>query len=72
MGRAVEGPLWAAWEARADERAVQELIRRSIRRGEIRVVPGPGEGIRIIPQHNGGGVTRPFDGAPGVADGPTG
>jgi hypothetical protein len=69
MGTVVEVPRWAAWEARAGEPAVQELIRRSIRRGEIRVVPGPEGGIRIIPQRNGA-AARPGDMRPADADGP--
>jgi hypothetical protein len=53
---------YAEWEQRAHEPEVQELIRRAIRRGEIRVVPGPGEGIRIFP---GDAVSRI---APGFED----
>jgi hypothetical protein len=41
---------WRDWEARADDPEIQKLIREAIRRGEIRVVPRPGGGIRIIPQ----------------------
>jgi hypothetical protein len=69
MGTAVEAPRWAAWEARADEPAVQESIRRAIRRGEIRVVPGPGGGIRIIPQQ-GEAAERPDDTGPAGPDDP--
>jgi hypothetical protein len=36
-------------EANADRPDVQELIRQEIVRGNVRVVPGPGDGIRIIP-----------------------
>ena len=38
----------AAYEAAADRPQVQALIREAIRSGAIRVVPGPGGGIRIV------------------------
>jgi hypothetical protein len=49
MGPEDKTPGYAEWEERAHEPEIQELIRQAIRRGEIRVVPGPGEGIRILP-----------------------
>jgi hypothetical protein len=36
-------------EANADKPKVQELIRQEIARGTVRVIPGPGDTIRIIP-----------------------
>jgi hypothetical protein len=36
-------------EANADRPEVQEFIRREIARGTLRVIPGPGDTIRIIP-----------------------
>jgi hypothetical protein len=42
-------PHWRGLEAEADRPEIQELIRREIRRGTIRVVPAPEGTIRIIP-----------------------
>jgi hypothetical protein len=50
MGPQDGAARYAAWEERADEPEVQELIREAIRRGEVRAVPGPHGGVRIIPQ----------------------
>lgn len=44
-----KGSRWAELEATAHLAEVQAIIREEIRRGEIRVVPAPGGGIRIIP-----------------------
>ena len=41
---------WREWEARANDPEIQDLIRAAIHRSEIRVVPRPGGGIRIIPR----------------------
>jgi hypothetical protein len=40
---------WQTLERNAHQPEIQELIRREIRRGTIRVVPGLNGGIRIIP-----------------------
>ena len=40
---------WIFLETHADREEIQAEIRREIRKGTIRVVPGPG-GIRIVPQ----------------------
>ena len=40
---------WRDLEADAHSPEVQELIRREIHRGTIRVRPKPGGGIRIVP-----------------------
>jgi hypothetical protein len=50
MGPQGGAARYAAWEQRAHEPAVQELIREAIRRGEVRVVPGLRGGVRIILQ----------------------
>ena len=42
-------PQWRSLESVADRPEVQEQIRHEIRKGTIRVVPGPHGGIRIIP-----------------------
>jgi hypothetical protein len=42
-------PRWRSWEAEANQPEIQEQIRREIRKGSIRVLPGPDGGIRIIP-----------------------
>jgi hypothetical protein len=42
-------PRWRSLEAGAHQSEVQEQIRREIRKGTIRVLPGPDGGIRIIP-----------------------
>jgi hypothetical protein len=48
-GRYVRGPRrWDELAARADDPEAQRLIRRAIRAGAIRVVPGPDGGIRAI------------------------
>jgi hypothetical protein len=46
-------------EANADKPEVQELIRQEIVRGTVRVIPGPGETIRIIPLRPGAGPGQP-------------
>lgn len=43
------GTRWRALQAEAHLPEVQEVIRQEISKGTIRVVPGPGGGIRIIP-----------------------
>ena len=43
------GSIWEELEATAHLAEVQAIIREEIMRGEIRVVPAPGGGIRIIP-----------------------
>jgi hypothetical protein len=45
----VEAVRWRDLEARSDRPEVQEIIKREIRLGRIRVRPRPGGGIRIIP-----------------------
>jgi hypothetical protein len=40
---------WNALQAEAHRPESQEIIRQEITKGTIRVVPGPGGGIRIIP-----------------------
>jgi hypothetical protein len=40
---------WKFLETHADRAEIQEEIRREIRKGTIRVIPGP-RGIRIVPQ----------------------
>ena len=40
---------WEILQAKAHLPEVQAIIRREIMRGEIRVAPTPGGGIRIIP-----------------------
>jgi hypothetical protein len=40
-------------EANADQPHVQELIRQEIARGTVRVIPGPGDTVRIIPLRPG-------------------
>jgi hypothetical protein len=42
-------------EANADRPEAQALIRQAIARGVIRVIPGPGDTIRIIPLRPGAG-----------------
>src|SRR4051812_48877 len=44
---------WSSLQAKADLPEAQEAIRRAIFKGIIRVVPGPGDGIRIIPSEQG-------------------
>ena len=39
---------WRRWEATADRPEIQDLIRRAIRAGTIRVAPARGGGIRIL------------------------
>jgi hypothetical protein len=53
MGPQVGAARYAAWEGRSHEPEVQELIREAIRGGEVRVVPGPRGGGRVIPQGEG-------------------
>ncbi|HWE40223.1 MAG TPA: hypothetical protein VG406_26970 [Isosphaeraceae bacterium] len=49
VGRVARDPRrWAELAARADDPEIQRLIRRGIRAGAIRVVPGPDGGIRIL------------------------
>lgn len=40
---------WIRLEEQADRPEIQAIIRESIRQGMIRVVPGPGGQIRIVP-----------------------
>jgi hypothetical protein len=40
-------------EANADRPDVQELIRQEIARQTVRVIPGPGDTIRVIPVRPG-------------------
>ncbi len=44
-----KGSRWEELEAEAHLAEVQAIIRNEIMRGEIRVAPAPGGGIRIIP-----------------------
>jgi hypothetical protein len=48
MHRTIQA-YWRNLETEADRPEVQELIRRQILRGTIRVRPRPGGGIRIVP-----------------------
>ena len=48
---------WETLQAKAHLPEAQDIIRREISRGEIRVVPAPGGGIRIIPASG----TRPIE-----------
>ncbi len=48
---------WEILQAKAHLPEVQARIRSEISRGEIRVVPAPGGGIRIIPTNG----TTPFE-----------
>jgi hypothetical protein len=41
---------WETLQVKAHLPEVQAIIRREISRGEIRVAPAPGGGIRIIPE----------------------
>ena len=50
---------WETLQAKAHLPEVQALIRREISRGEIRVVPAPGGGIRIIPTNGTMPVEEP-------------
>jgi hypothetical protein len=45
-------------EANADKAKVQELIRQEIARGMIRIIPGPGDTIRIIPRRPDAGPAQ--------------
>ncbi len=47
---------WGRLQAEADRPEVREALRRGVRIGAVRVVPGPGGGIRILP------------GSPGMAE----
>jgi hypothetical protein len=42
-------PKWRCLEANADRPEIQAEIRHEIRKGTIRIVPGPDGSIRIIP-----------------------
>jgi hypothetical protein len=50
---------WEFLQAKADLPEVQAMIRREISRGEIRVVPAPGGGIRIIRESETSPVEEP-------------
>jgi hypothetical protein len=50
MSQRLDAERWAVLEGRADEPEVQARIRDAIRRGDVRVAPRPGGGIRIIPR----------------------
>jgi ribosomal protein L18E len=57
---------WAHLVERSDRPAVQEKIRRAIRAGEIRVVPGESGRIRIIPEGcRCGTIGATLEGRPG-------
>jgi hypothetical protein len=56
---------WATLEAQAHLPEVQAVIRREIMHGDIRVVPAPGGGIRIIPFNGSSPVEEP---APAAAE----
>jgi hypothetical protein len=49
MRQRLDAERWKVLEARADQPEVQARIREAIRRGEIRVAPRRGGGIRITP-----------------------
>jgi hypothetical protein len=61
---------WEALQAKAHLPEVQAIIRREIARGEIRVVPAPGGGIRIIPIYDDSPVEEPVPAAPAVDEEP--
>jgi hypothetical protein len=50
---------WEILEAKAHLPEAQDIIRREISRGEIRVVPAPGGGIRIVPVNDVDPVEEP-------------
>jgi hypothetical protein len=64
------GARWRTLQAKAHLPEAQEVIRREIFKGTIRVVPGPGGGIRIIPMTDGEPIEEPepFPFAVGVCD----
>jgi hypothetical protein len=51
-----ETTSWESLEAKAHLPEVQAIIRRGILRGEIRVAPAPGGGIRITPIEDAGSL----------------
>ncbi len=53
------GSRWETLQANAHLPEAQAIIRREIFRGEIRVVPAPSGGIRIIPARASSPVERP-------------
>jgi hypothetical protein len=53
MGPCDRRSRWEQLGRRADEPEVQALIREGINRGEIRVEPRPGGGVRVILVHTG-------------------
>ena len=50
---------WDNLQLKAHLPEVQAIIRREIARGEIRVMPAPGGGIRIIPEIDSSPVHEP-------------
>jgi hypothetical protein len=53
---------WESLQENAHLPEIQEIIRREIRRGTIRVVPAQGAGIRIIPTATGSPSAEQFSG----------
>lgn len=56
----VKESRWETLQANAHRPEVQEMIRREIRKGTIRVRPAVGGGIRILPDIQAGSPVRRF------------